>query len=77
MGKKNIFYVNRDSVHEALKYKIINDPYYKDVKLDELTLTSLPIASIDTSDLLYATTSTTNPRDAKFTQSDIIEDDAL
>ncbi|XP_059068385.1 uncharacterized protein LOC131858917 [Cryptomeria japonica] len=75
--QKYNFYVIRDRVHEALKYKIINEPYYKDVKLDELALTSLPITSTDISDLLYATTSTTDPRDAKFTQSDIIEDDTL
>ncbi|XP_059076419.1 uncharacterized protein LOC131875765 [Cryptomeria japonica] len=75
--EKYKFYVSRDRVHEALKYKMINDPYYKDVKLDELALTYLPISSTDISNLLYATISTTNPGDAEFMQSDIIEDDAL
>ncbi|XP_059068991.1 uncharacterized protein LOC131859365 [Cryptomeria japonica] len=71
------FYVSRNCVHEALKHKINNDLGYKDVKLDEIALTSLPIASTNISDLLYATTSTTNSRNVEFSQSDTTKDDTI
>ncbi|XP_057840719.2 uncharacterized protein LOC131050534 [Cryptomeria japonica] len=71
------FYVSRGRVHEALQYKISYEPYYKDVELDELALTSLPINPTNISDLLYATTSYPNPIDLSSMQEDVTEDDPL
>ena len=36
------FHVSRSHVIEALKYKITNDPYYKYVTINEVTLAMLP-----------------------------------
>ncbi|XP_059070854.1 uncharacterized protein LOC131028544 [Cryptomeria japonica] len=71
------FYVSRGRVHEALQYKISYEPYYKDVELDELALTSLPINPTNISDLLYATTSYPDPIDLSSMQEDVTEDDPL
>lgn len=49
------FHVSRGRVHEALKYKICNDPYYKDVQIDEIALSTLLESSNDISSLIYAT----------------------
>ncbi|XP_057838404.2 uncharacterized protein LOC131048470 [Cryptomeria japonica] len=75
--KQYNFYVSRGRVHEALQYKIFYDPYYKDVQLDELALSSLPINPTNISDLLYSTTSNPDPIHLSFMQEDVTEDRSL
>ena len=46
-------FVSRTRVLFALQYKMVNDPYHKDVQVNPIALASLPVISIDISPLIW------------------------
>ena len=83
VNKKNIkdqeynFYVSKKHVYEALHYKIVFDPYYKDVQIDENALSLLPDISTNISNLLYTTCLNPESVDANHTEIEDLDNDML